>query len=70
MLNDYASCFLSHVGFNSLQESLMAGQDRPRGLFQSANSWISRTVRSPIFQKKNVDLTSNKLGNLSVRQCD
>ena len=30
MLNNYASVFLSHVGFNSLQESLMAGGIKPQ----------------------------------------
>eukprot|EP00435_Cladocopium_sp_Y103_P017211 s98_g4.t1 len=41
MLNDYASCFLSHVGFNSLQESLMAGVPLvavPQAVDQPANA--------------------------------
>ena len=41
MLNSYASVFLSHVGFNSLQESLMAGVPLvavPQAVDQPANA--------------------------------
>ncbi|CAE7552470.1 yjiC [Symbiodinium sp. CCMP2592] len=41
MLNNYASAFISHVGFNSLQESLMAGVPLvaiPQAVDQPANA--------------------------------
>lgn len=40
MLNHYTSVFLSHVGFNSLQESLMAGAQNESKNYSSPCSVI------------------------------
>jgi len=74
MLNNYASAFISHVGFNSLQESLMAGVPLvaiPQAVDQPANAFkVEQRGWGQAFFKPMETVTSTALAEALRQVCD
>ena len=74
MLNNYTSAFISHVGFNSLQESLMAGVPLvaiPQAVDQPANACkVEQRGWGQAFFKPMETVSSTALAESLRQVCD